>query len=105
MRPKKGYRQRPSIPIREHALDRFRQHWPVAAYMYDSEIKLLLSEQVLDAIGRDDVIVAPGGIFAPINILGEDGYAVIFNQEVRTVMPSSYCPEVNTVRQKRNVTK
>lgn len=98
---RKGYRARPRVPIKQHALDRLRERWPDAAYMYDSELEFLLSEQVVDALGRDDFIVAPGGVYVPISFAGQDGYAVLLEQEVKTVMPTAWCREVDETRKKR----
>jgi hypothetical protein len=101
--PKKGgYKARPTVPISTHALERFRTHWPVAANLYDSEIHLMLSDQIVDALGRDDFIIAPSGVFVPIHIFDEDGYAVLVDQRVRTVMPLAWCVQVDQVRKKRN---
>jgi hypothetical protein len=101
-RGRKGYSDRPSVPVKPHALSRFREHWPSSAYLYDSEIKFLLSDQIVDALGRDDYIIAPGGIYVPISVFGEDGYAVLMQQTVQTVMPLSFCKEVDATRTKRN---
>jgi hypothetical protein len=98
---KKGYRPRPLVPVNDHVYERFREHWPAAAYLYDSEIRFLLSDQILDALERDDVVVAPGGVYIPISVLGEDGYAVLVDQRVRTVMPARFCQEVEQVRKNR----
>ena len=98
----KGYSSRPYVPIKPHALERFREHWPGSAYLYDSEIRFLLSEQVTDALGKNDYIVAPGGVYVPITVFGEDGYAVLINQHIRTVMPKAWCREVDATRIKKN---
>jgi hypothetical protein len=98
---RKGYRDRPRVPMNSHAIDRFRSHWPEAAFMYDSEVRFQISEQILDALARDDRIIAPGGIYVPISVLGRDGYAVLLNQRVVTVMPVDWCKEVDTTRKKR----
>jgi hypothetical protein len=100
-RAKKGYRARPQVPINAHAIDRFREHWPAANYLYDSEVRFLLSEQILDALERDDFIIAPGGIYVPITVMDEDGYAVLVEQQVHTVMPLQYCKEVDQVRRNK----
>lgn len=99
---KKGYRARPLVPINDHAIDRFREHWPAAGYLYNSEVQFLLSDQILDALERDDFIVAPGGVYVPISIMDEEGYAVLVDQRVHTVMPTSWCKEVEQVRRKKN---
>ena len=98
---KKGYRGRPQVPINTHALSRLRERWPEASYLYDSELKFLVSEQVLDALGRDDYIVAPGGVYIPISILGDDGYVVLIEGQIKTAMPTSWCLAVEKTRSKR----
>lgn len=98
---RKGYRGRPQIPVHPHALIRLRGRWPEAAYLYDSELKFLLSEQVVDALGRDDYIVAPGGVYVPISILGTDGYAVLLKGQVKTVLPVAWCAAVEKIRDRR----
>jgi hypothetical protein len=94
----RGYRPRPQVPINDHALDRFREYWPGSAYLYNSEIQLLLSDQIVDALDRDDFVVAPGGVYVPISIMSEEGYAILVDQRVRTVMPLRFCQEVDQVR-------
>ena len=101
-RDRKGYRGRPSVPVTPHALARFREHWPDSAYLYDSEIAFLLSDQIVDALERNDYIVAPGGVYVPITIFGDDGYAVLLDQKIRTVMPITWCQEVHQTRLKKN---
>lgn len=98
---KKGYRGRPQVPASPHAITRLRERWPETAYLYDSELKFLLSDQILDALNRDDYIIAPGGIYIPISILGSDGYAVLLNGQIKTVMPTAWCREVEKMRTKR----
>lgn len=96
----KGYRSRPTIPVHRHALDRVRQRWPDTTHLYDTELKFLLSDQIIDALRRHDAVSAPGGVYVPVSIFGQDAYAVVLNQEVRTVLPSSWCAEVENVRRK-----
>lgn len=86
------------VPVTQHAYDRFREHWPESAYLYDTEIQLLLSDQIVDALDRDDFVVAPGGVYVPITVMSEDGYAVLVEQKVRTVMPLRFCQEVEQAR-------
>lgn len=102
MKKRKGYSARPLLPINQHAIDRFREHWPEAGYMYDSDVRFLLSDQLSDALDRNDYIVAPGGVFVPFSILDRDGYAVIVDRTVRTVMPKQWCEEVDKVRKGRS---
>jgi hypothetical protein len=98
----KGYKNRPTVPINQHALERVREHWPDVAHLYNTELQFLLSDQILDALAKDDFIIAPGGVYVPITIFGEDGYAVLINQHVVTVLPKKWCPEVDRIRAKRN---
>jgi hypothetical protein len=97
---KKGYKPRPEVPINQHAIDRVREHWPASGYMYDSDIRFVLSEQILDALNSNKYIIAPGGVFVPVNVLGEEGYAVLLEGRVKTVMPLAWCKEVENVRRK-----
>ena len=98
---KRGYNSRPLVPMNDHAYERFREHWPSSAYLYDSEIQFLLSDQIVDALDRNDFVVAPGGVYVPISIMGEDGYAVLVEQIIRTVMPLRFCQEVEQARKNK----
>lgn len=69
--------------------------------MYNSEIQLLLSDQIVDALDRNDFVVAPGGVYVPISIMSEEGYAVLVDQRVRTVMPLRFCQEVEQARKNK----
>ncbi len=102
MKKRKGYAARPLVSISRHALDRLREHWPSMNYMYDSELRFVLSDQILDAVSRDDYVVAPGGTYVPISIVGNEGYAVMVDSIVRTVLPTAWCKEVETIRSRRN---
>jgi hypothetical protein len=97
---RKGYKCRPTVPVRPHALERIRQRWPDTAHLYDTELRFLLSDQILDALHRRDAVIAPGGLYVPISIFGQDAYAVLLDQEVRTVLPSAWCNEVEQLRRK-----
>lgn len=97
---RKGYKCRPTVPVRHHALERIRQRWPDTAHLYDTELRFLLSDQILDALHRRDAVIAPGGLYVPISIFGQDAYAVLLHREVRTVLPSAWCSEVEQVRRK-----
>jgi hypothetical protein len=101
--PPNGYRGRPYIQISDHALERVREHWPDAAHLYDSELRFLIGDQVADALSKNDFIVAPGGTYAPISVFGGDGYAVLIEGKVKTVMPVAWCAAVDKTR-KRNAT-
>ena len=98
----RGYKRRPTVSVQDHALERIRKRWPDAAHLYNSELQFLLSDQIVDALARDDFIIAPGGVYVPITIFGEDGYALLINQNVTTVLPKEWCPEVDRLRVKRN---
>lgn len=101
MKRRKGYNARPLLPINQHAIDRFREHWPEAGYMYDSDVRFLLSDQITEALDKNDYVITPSGIFVPFLILDQEGYAVIVETKIRTVMPSAWCKEVEEVRRKK----
>jgi hypothetical protein len=99
---RRGYKKRPTVPVSQHALTRIRERWPNAAHLYNSELQFLLSDQIVDALARDDFIITPGGVYVPVTIFGDDGYAVLVNQQVSTVLPKKWCEEVDAIRTKRN---
>jgi len=100
-RGRKGYKAHPQVPVIPHALERLREHWPDSSFMYDAELRFILSDQLLEALNKKDFVVAPGGVYVPFSLFGKDGYAVLVNQKARTVMPTDWCPEVDLVRKTR----
>lgn len=95
MRKKKG---QPPVEVIEHALTRFHERWPECVHMSRGEVVRRVREQI-EARERDgDVVEAPGGLYYPISFLGRDGYAVLKDDRVKTLLPEEYCPEVNRIR-------
>lgn len=95
-------RRAPNVPFADHAIERFQERWPECAHMSRSDVVRRVVEQ-MQARERDgDVVATPGGLFYPISFLGVDGYAVWNEDRVTTILPESYCPEVNNIRRKQN---
>jgi hypothetical protein len=89
------------IRVSKHALERLRERWSGAACMEDQFLSELLLGQIKQADTVNDAYDAPGGRYYPISLQGEDGYAVVKEGEVKTVMPTEYCMEVDKVRNGR----
>ena len=85
------------MKIGDHAIDRLRQ-WPGCNQLDDSRLRFLLRRQVKKAQERKDFVLTPGGTLFPVSFLGKDGYAVVKNEFIVTVLPGEYCPEANELR-------
>ena len=81
-----------------HARTRFRERWPNGASCTDRYICSFIRKQVKDAMKRGDIVNTPDGALYPISFLGKDGYVLIMDSRVVTVMSEDWCPEANEVR-------
>jgi hypothetical protein len=92
------------IKMSEHALKRLRERWPSANSLDDRFLTELLLSQIEQADVVNDAYDTAGGRYYPISLQGEDGYAVVKDGAVKTVMPTRYCQEVDEVRNGRKET-
>lgn len=89
------------LKVSSHALERLRERWSTARSLDDRFLSELLLNQIEHADETNDAYDTAGGRYYPISLQGEDGYAVVKDGEVKTVMPTKYCPEVDEVRNGR----
>lgn len=90
------------IKVSTHALERFRERWPTAQSLDDRFLSEMLLSQIKHADETNDAYDTAGGRYYPISLQGDDGYAVVKDNEVKTVMPVEYCKEVDEVRNGRS---
>lgn len=88
--------------VSPHALERLRERWPAAQSLDDRFLSELLLSQIKHGDETNDAYDTAGGRYYPFSLHGEDGYAVVKDGVVKTVMPVKYCPEVDEVRNGRS---
>jgi hypothetical protein len=86
------------IVVTEHALKQLRERWPSIRHMSDDELKRGLREQIARNEQNRDYNDLPGGRYSPVTFMGDDGFAVIKDNHVLTVLPEEYCQELQEVR-------
>jgi hypothetical protein len=89
------------VEVADHALSRFHDRWPECVHMSRSEVARRVLEQMKARERDGDVVHTPGGLYYPISFLGKDGYAVLNDRVVKTLLPEEYCPEVNNIRARK----
>jgi hypothetical protein len=83
------------LVVSEHAVEQFRARWPYSSTLNDGEIRRLLRDQV--GTEWPSRVRTPTGDHVQVTYAGDDGYAVVKENEVVTVLPKAFCPEVNEV--------
>jgi len=66
--------------------------------MSPKEVCEHILHQIDAAKRRGDVTHTPGGFYYPISFSGKDGYAVVNEGVLITLLPEKWCPEVNATR-------
>ncbi len=93
--------------ISRHALVRVRERWPQCNSLTEPAIKGQVRRQIYEAAERDDYVTAPGGVYFPITLMGQDGYAVLNKNDrgkniITTVMPEKFCAHVAEIRRAKS---
>ncbi len=87
------------LRVTSHALSRLRTRWPGLRSETNEDLTHQLRKRIAKALKRGQLVNAPGGTYVLISFEGEDGYAVLKNNNktMVTMMPKGWCPEVNKV--------
>lgn len=75
---------------------RLRERWNVTSWS-NPQLQAHLVRAVAAAPRRRQFVDTPSGRYIPFSLLGEDGYLVLHENRVVTVLPRELCPEVTEV--------
>jgi hypothetical protein len=81
-----------------HALHQFRARWSSTSTHKDAALVAHIYRAIKQAEDAGDVFESPPTTFYPFTFQGEDGYIAVRGGEIKTVLPTKYCPEVEEVR-------
>lgn len=84
--------------ITDHALKRFRDHWPDSRGLSPTKLLYILKPRLRSALREGKRVETPGGTYVPITFEGRDGYAVLQALQVVTFAPLEWCEEVSKQR-------
>lgn len=87
------------MKVDSHAVARLRERWPSSRASSNEKIEQFLVGCVHAA--KEDVVHAPGGDYYPFTCADQSGYIVVVDEQVKTVMPSKWCPEVEEIHERR----
>jgi hypothetical protein len=78
----------------DHLMLRLRERWQDCCRYSDDELQQMLIPQLQQAKEEGKTALTPGGLYIPFSLMGVDGYVVETDGELATVMPATWCEEV-----------
>lgn len=90
-----------SIRLTQHALGRLRARWDVQSWPTRSLLRHV-NKEAQRALRTGQAVNTPAGKYLFFSLLGEDGYLVMHQQDIVTVLPRELCPEVNEILEEKN---
>lgn len=90
------------LTLNPHALEQFRARWPSTSTHKDAALVAHIYRSIEQAEDTKDVYVSDPTTFYPFTFQGEDGYIAVRGGEIKTVLPTKYCKEVEEVRNGRS---
>lgn len=81
--------------ISDHALKRVRERWPVAAALPKRDLLKRLASSIESAVQNKMCVKTPGGLYVPFDLGDEEGFMVIKEDCVVTIVPKEWATEVS----------
>mgnify|MGYP006870479269 CR=1 FL=1 len=63
--------------VMDHVVERFWLRWPDSRHLTNEDVRTLIIDQVEEARKAKTITPHPGGARAPIVFMGQEGYAII----------------------------
>lgn len=91
------------LVLTSHALEQFRARWLSTSAHKDTALVAHIYRSIKQAEDADDVFESPPTTFYPFSFQGEDGYIAVRDGEIKTVLPTRFCQEVEEVRNGKSI--
>jgi len=88
--------------VSAHAFKRMKERWPTAAALSKRALLEWLASSIESARAANTYVRAPGGLYVPFELDSEEGFLVIKDDCVVTVLPREWAEEVSEYLKERH---